>query len=61
VFWQAVGKKVTIDSTKMVRKLLRIQHLFSQLTGWLRSEEDEVTMIQFKLERAKFSIFTMKL
>jgi isochorismate synthase EntC len=61
VFWQAVGKKVTIDSTKMVRKLLRIQHLFAQITGQLRSEEDEVTMIQFKLERAKFSIFTMKL
>jgi isochorismate synthase EntC len=61
VFWQAVYKKVTIDSTKMVRKLLRIQHLFAQITGQLRSEEDEVTMIQFKLERAKFSIFTMKL
>jgi isochorismate synthase EntC len=61
VFWQAVYKKVTIDSTKMVRKLLRIQHLFAQITGQLRSEEDEVTMIQFKLERANFSIFTMKL
>ncbi|WJX62271.1 isochorismate synthase [Trifolium repens] len=44
-FTIAVGKKVTIDSTKMVRKLLRIQHLFSQLTGWLRSEEDEFQIL----------------
>jgi hypothetical protein len=55
-FRQVVCKKVTIDPKKMIRKLPRIQHLFAQLTGRLRSEEDEVTMIQFKLEIG--SIFT---
>jgi hypothetical protein len=56
VFWQVVCEKVSIDPKKMIRKLPRIQHLFAQLTGRLRSEEDEVTMIQFKLEIG--SIFT---
>lgn len=42
---EAVCEKVTINSTKMVRKLLRIQHLFAQLTGRLRSEEDEFEIL----------------
>lgn len=48
VFSQAVCEKVIIEPKKMIRKLPRIQHLFAQLTGRLRNEEDEVTMLQFK-------------
>jgi len=50
VFSQAVCEKVIIEPKKMIRKLPRIQHLFAQLTGRLRNEEDEVTMLQFKLK-----------
>ncbi|XP_045829634.1 isochorismate synthase, chloroplastic-like isoform X1 [Trifolium pratense] len=42
---EVVCEKVTIDPKKMIRKLPRIQHLFAQLTGRLRSEEDEFEIL----------------
>ncbi|GAU28043.1 hypothetical protein TSUD_265010 [Trifolium subterraneum] len=44
-FTIVVCEKVTIDPKKMIRKLPRIQHLFAQLTGRLRSEEDEYEIL----------------
>ncbi|XP_027334587.1 isochorismate synthase 2, chloroplastic isoform X2 [Abrus precatorius] len=42
---EAVCEKVVIKPNKMIRKLPRIQHLFAQLTGRLRSEEDEFEIL----------------
>jgi len=44
-FYQAVCERVAIKPEKMIRKLSRIQHLFAQLSGRLRSEEDEVNIL----------------
>ncbi|KAK7390483.1 hypothetical protein VNO78_25789 [Psophocarpus tetragonolobus] len=42
---EAVCEKVVIKPEKMIRKLSRIQHLFAQLSGTLRSEEDEFEIL----------------
>ncbi|TKY63346.1 Isochorismate synthase [Spatholobus suberectus] len=42
---EAVCEKVVIKPEKMIRKLPRIQHLFAQLSGRLRSEEDEFEIL----------------
>lgn len=42
---EAVCEKVIIEPKKMIRKLPRIQHLFAQLTGRLRNEEDEFEIL----------------
>ncbi|KAL5180192.1 Isochorismate synthase 2, chloroplastic [Glycine soja] len=42
---EAVCEKVVIKPEKMIRKLPRIQHLYSQLSGRLRSEEDEFEIL----------------
>ncbi|KAG5042540.1 isochorismate synthase 2, chloroplastic-like isoform X1 [Glycine soja] len=42
---EAVCEKVVIKPEKMIRKLSRIQHLYSQLSGRLRSEEDEFEIL----------------
>ncbi|KAK7286789.1 hypothetical protein RJT34_22024 [Clitoria ternatea] len=42
---EAVCDKVVMKPSKMIRKLPRIQHLFAQLAGRLRSEEDEFEIL----------------
>ncbi|XP_025695429.1 isochorismate synthase 2, chloroplastic isoform X3 [Arachis hypogaea] len=42
---EGVCEKVVIKPKKMIRKLPRIQHLFAQLAGRLRSEEDEFEIL----------------
>ncbi|CAJ1949347.1 unnamed protein product [Sphenostylis stenocarpa] len=42
---EAVCERVVIKPEKMIRKLPRIQHLFAQLSGRLRSEEDEFEIL----------------
>nr|XP_012575199.1 isochorismate synthase, chloroplastic-like isoform X2 [Cicer arietinum] len=42
---EVVCRKITIKPKKMVRKLSRIQHLYAQLAGRLRSEEDEFEIL----------------
>ncbi|XP_020971745.1 isochorismate synthase, chloroplastic-like isoform X2 [Arachis ipaensis] len=42
---EGVCEKVVIKPKKMIRKLPRIQHLFAQLAGRLRSEEDEFKIL----------------
>ncbi|XP_061345809.1 isochorismate synthase 2, chloroplastic-like isoform X2 [Gastrolobium bilobum] len=42
---EAVCENVVIKPKKIIRKLPRIQHLFAQLVGRLRSEEDEFEIL----------------
>ncbi|KAK4258452.1 hypothetical protein QN277_004901 [Acacia crassicarpa] len=42
---EAVCENVLVKPRKAIRKLPRIQHLFAQLTGRLRSEEDEFEVL----------------
>ncbi|KAJ1394425.1 Isochorismate synthase [Sesbania bispinosa] len=42
---EAVCENVVIEPKKMIRKLPRIQHLFAQLVGRLRCEEDEFEIL----------------
>ena len=39
---QAICDRVIVRPPKTVRKLARVQHLYSQLAGQLRREDDEV-------------------
>ena len=42
---QSVCDRVVVEPKKTVRKLRRIQHLFAQLAGNLKREDDEVNII----------------
>ena len=42
---QSVCDRVVVEPKKTVRKLRRIQHLFAQLAGNLKREDDEVNNI----------------
>lgn len=47
---QAVCDRVVVEPKKAIRKLPRVQHLCAKLTGRLRSEDDEVRIINFKFK-----------
>ena len=42
---QSICDKVVVKPQKTVRKLARVQHLYSQLAGRLRREDDEVRIL----------------
>ena len=45
---QAVCNSVLVDPQKAIRKLPRVQHLYANLKGRLRSEDDEVYLWDVK-------------